>query len=360
MARHINEKAVFDKINQMDEQDGTVYDPTETSDDNDEEDAGDDAPVGEEEIEGSDHEKDDSVAKDVDRSRPSNDEPKNTRKDTQSKEAAPDPSKFRKQGANFVDDKNNIIDPQSGQIIAKAGTERRLFEKTQRLGAVLDERTEKLKKYEAEDKALDNLRGVVKNHGMSTEEFAEGINMVLAFKSDPVGTAKKILESVLAMGHNVTDILGADAGNAIEMSAVSKMLDERLKPLTAPLEQKRVQSENEKIAEAAWQKFCDDNPYADVHDVLMDKLLGDNPGMRPQQAYNAIKDFAYKHNLDFSLPLGPQIEQAQSAQKRKDPANQVRTQKPFPNGGSVRHAAIDDGDINPNADWNTILKSAGL
>ncbi len=235
-----------------------------------------------------------------------------------------------------------------------------MFEKTQRLSTALDERTAKLQRYEQEDKTLDNLRGVVKNHGMSTEEFAEGINMVLAYKSDPVGTAKKILENVLAMGHNVTDILGADAGNAIEMSAVSKMLDERLKPLVAPLEQKRVQSEQEKEAEKQWQKFCEVNDHADVHEVILDKMLGDNPGMSPQKAYNELVKFATKHGLDFSLPLGPQIERRQSAPKNKEPGNPARTQKPFPNGSSVRQTPIDDGDINPNADWNTILKSAGL
>jgi hypothetical protein len=357
MVKHVsNEKNVMAQIDELDKMDGTVYDPDDTSDDNDDEGTGDDA--GTEETTDDDNEENIEALGGTDGSGTTNDEPVNKGKDTKAKEAAPDASTFRKQGTNFVDANNNIVDPQSGQIIAKAGTERRLFEKTQRLGSALDEKSAKLTKYEQDDAKLDNLRGVIKNHGMSTDEFAEGINMVLAFKSDPVGTAKKLLEQVLAMGHNVTDILGADAGNAIEMSAVSRMLDERLKPLIAPLNEKRVQSENEKVAEAAWNKFCEDNPHAEVHDTVMDKLLGDNPGMRPQQAYNHLRDFAHKHNLDFSIPLGPQIEQLQSAPKKKEPGNLPRApQKPFPNGSSVRHAAIDDGDVNPNSDWNTILRS---
>lgn len=358
MAKHVtNEKSVLDKIDAMDEMDGTVYDTTPADDDN----AEDDNDEGEEENTDGNNDEDGGTTDDVAGKRDTNDVTADTKKDTGTKEAAPDPSTYRKQGTNYVDAKNNIVDPQSGQIIAKAGTERRLFEKTQRLSSALDERSAKLTKYEQEDKTLDNLRGVVKNHGMSTDEFAEGINMVLSFKSDPVGTAKKILESVLAMGHNVTDILGADAGNAIEMSAVSKMLDERLKPLTAPLEQQRVSTEQQKQAEKQWEHFCEINDYANVHENTLDKMLGDNPGMTPQKAYNALREFAYKHSLDFSLPLGPQIEKLQSAPKKNNRDNNpARTQKPFPNGSSVRHAAIDDGTIDPNADWNSILRSAGL
>lgn len=359
MAKHVaNEKNVMSMIDEMDKIDGTEYDPADdTSDDEDEGGEQEDAEGSED----GDNGEDDFSINDVDGSRDKPVVNADAGKDKGTKEEPKqNATQFRKQGANFVDDKNNIVDPQSGQIIAKAGTERRLYEKSQRLSSVLDERTAKLQKYEQEDKTLDNLRGMVKSHGMSTEEFAEGINMVLAYKSDPVGTAKKLLENVLAMGHNVTDILGADAGNAIEMSAVSKMLDTRLKPLLEPLENRRVQSEQEKKAEEAWHRFCEDNPHAEVHDVLMDKLLGDNPGMRPQQAYNALRDFAAKHGLDFSLPLGPQIERRQSAPSKKEPGNPARTQKPFPNGSSVKQAPINDGDVSPNADWTTILKSAGL
>jgi hypothetical protein len=357
MARHVkDEKNIMSMIDNMDEIDGTEYDPADAPSDDEDEPEEDVDDRSEDEDGGAD----DGSVDDVDGS---GDKPvvaKDAGKDKGNKEEPKqDASKLRKQGANFVDAQNNIVDPQSGAIIAKAGTERRLFEKAQRLSSVLDERTAKLQKYENEDKTLDNLRGVIKNNGMSTDEFAEGINMVLAYKRDPLATAKKVLENVLAMGHNVTDILGADAGNAIEMSAVSKMLDDRLKPLVAPLEQKRVESEELRKAEAAWQKFCDENQYAEVHEVAMDKLLGEHPDMTPQKAYNAIRDVAYKYNLDFSLPLGPQIEQLKSA-KNKEPAPSARKQKPFPNGSSVSHKPIDDGSINPNADWNTILKSAGL
>ena len=160
------------------------------------------------------------------------------------------------------------------------------------------------------------------------------------------------------MGHNVTDILGADAGNAIEMSAVSKMLDERLKPLIAPLETKRVTDEQTKAAERAWQRFCDENEYADVHEVTLDRMLGENPELTPQKAYNALVQFANKHGLDFSLPLGPQIERKKSAQQNTNRNNNPRTQKPFPNGSSARHSSINDGEINPSDDWASIIKKA--
>ena len=141
------------------------------------------------------------------------------------------------------------------------------------------------------------------------------------------------------------------------MSAVSKMLDERLKPLITPLETKRVTDEQTKAAEKAWQRFCDENEYADVHEVTLDRMLGENPELTPQKAYNALVQFANKHGLDFSLPLGPQIERKKSAQPNNR-NNSPRTQKPFPNGSSARHSSINDGEINPSDDWASIIKKA--
>lgn len=362
MARHINEKsamAMIDKLDDgMDDIEDTVVDNEEAGDDDDED-------LGEDSTEDTNDEDDDGESEGGVQTRSAEDQSGNRqgneRSDNREKSAAQDePSKnIRRQGNNLVDDKNNIVNEQ-GQIIAKAGTERRLFEKTQRLNVALDNKSQALAKYEAEDKQFDNLRGKIKSHGLSVDEFAEGINMVIAFKSDPIGTAKKVLESVLAMGHNVTDILGADAGNAIEMSAVSKMLDERLKPLIAPLENKRVTDEATEQAQRAWDKFCDENPYADIHDTVLDDMLGKNPGLTPQKAYNALRDFCYKRNLDFSQPLAPQIERMQSATNNKNTnrSNPPRTQKPFPNGSSARHSSINDGEINPNDDWASIIKKA--
>lgn len=353
MARHINESAVMSMIDKMD--DGMEDTDLVTNEEENEEE-------GEEDEEEQSGTPEDDNSEDEDeglQQTSSKTESGNTDGDKGNTSATETAKNIRRQGNNFVDDKNNIVDPQTGQIIAKAGTERRLFEKTQRLGVALDNKSQALAKYELEDKTFDNLRGKIKSHGLSVDEFAEGINMVIAYKSDPIGTAKKVLESVLAMGHNVTDILGADAGNAIEMSAVSKMLDERLKPLLQPLDQKRVSDENTEKAQKAWEKFCDENEYADVHEVTLDRMLGSNPDLTPQKAYNALRQFAYDRNLDFSLPLGPQIERLQSAKKNNsNRGNPPRTQKPFPNGSSVPQGSMNSGDVSPNDDWATIIKKA--
>ena len=351
MARHINEKSAMEMIDKLD--DGMEDNDTEIDTREDEENSGEEHGDVEEDEEGSANSNKDTSAEE-DEEQPSTQQSK---KEVSREENTETAKNIRRQGNNLVDANNNIVNEQ-GQIIAKAGTERRLYEKTQRLGAALDNKSQALAKYEAEDKQFDNLRGKVKSHGLSVDEFAEGINMVIGFKSDPIGTAKKVLETVLAMGHNVTDILGADAGNAIEMSAVSKMLDERLKPLLSPLETKRVTDEQTERAQKAWEKFCDDNEYAEVHEVILDRMLGENPDLTPQKAYNALVQFANKHGLDISLPLGPQIERKKSAQNNTNRNNNPRTQKPFPNGSSVSQQSINSGDINPNDDWASIIKKA--
>lgn len=357
--RQTNTEAVMSQIDKLDELDGTDYDPQIETDDNDEEDAGDDAgqstfdeTIGDE-LKPNGTKKDTQNPEEKPQQRNENVEQKSTE---QNKDTGKQPQ-FRKQGNNFVDDKNNIVDPRSGQIIAKAGSERRMYEKMQRQEILLNDRSEKLEKYEKDSKDSSTYFGMVKQAGLSMDEIGEAFNIAIQFKQDPVGAAKKVLEQVLALGHNVTDILGADAGNAIEMSGISRMIDERLKPLITPLQQQRATDQQTKEAQVKLAAWLDENEYADVHLNAIDKLVGDN-GISPQKAYNELYKFAIKHQLDFSKPLGPQIAERQSARNgngnnRQEP----RAQKSFPTGSRVEPASMETKDFGSNASWDDILRS---
>jgi hypothetical protein len=271
---------------------------------------------------------------------------------------APTGDEPRKAGKNFVDKAGNIIDPRTKQVIAKAGQERRLYERSQRLGTILEDAQKRLAKYEAEEQTTTTLMGSIRQHGLVMDDVAEAINIAIQYKQNPVLAAKTVLERVLALGHNVTDILGADAGNAIEMRGVSRMIDERLAPIIQPLQEQRASSERTQKAEVAFQQWVNDNEYADVHLEAIDSLIGQNPDLTPQKAYNALLTFAVKHGLDFSQPLGPQLAARQGAQTTSQ--QERRVQKPFPvnaSGGSNPRPLTDKDYANSDDSWADIVRS---
>lgn len=271
---------------------------------------------------------------------------------------APTDDQPRKAGKNFVDKAGNIIDPRTKQIIAKAGQERRLYERSQRLGTILEDTQRRLAKYEQEEQTATTLMGSIRQHGLVMDDVAEAINIAIQYKQNPVLAAKTVLERVLALGHNVTDILGADAGNAIEMRGVSRMIEERLAPIIQPLQEQRVKNEREQKAEVAFQQWVNDNEYADIHLEAIDTLIGQNADLTPQKAYNALLTFAVKHGLDFSQPLGPQLAARQSAQTTSQ--QERRVQKPFPvngSGGSNPRPLTDKDYANSDDSWADIVRS---
>lgn len=330
------------KIDLMDEMDGTNYDP-KPEEDNDDDDTGSDA--------GDDSSSDDSKEA-VSAKEPA----AKSEEAPAAKSNEPAQEELRRQGPNFADKHGNLVDPNTRQIIAKAGVERKLWEKWQRTNTVLQDTSAKLADYQKREQEATSFHSLLKESSLNTEEFGNAINVAIKFKSDPVAAAKIVLEQVLALGHNVTDILGQDAGNAIEMSAVQRMLDKRLAPIIEPLNQKREQDERTKEAQAAFDRFLVEHEYADVHLEAIDDLVGKNPDLSPQKAYRALLLFANKHKLDFSQPLGPQLNSASAkpTNRQEQPSNR----KPFPNGSVVEQQSLDTEEFSTTSSWDDIVKKA--
>ena len=333
------------KIDLMDQVDGADYDPTPEED---EDEGNDDASKTDDNDSSSDDNKETVTAKEP----PTKSEEEEEAPAAKSKEPAQE--ELRRQGPNFADKHGNLVDPNTRQIIAKAGVERKLWEKWQRTNTVLQDTAAKLAAYEKREQEATSFHSLLKESNLTTEEFGNAINVAIKYKSDPVAAAKMVLEQVLALGHNVTDILGADAGNAIEMSAVQRMLDKRLAPIIEPLTQKREQEERTREAQAAFDRFLVEHEYADVHLGAIDELIGRNPDLSPQKAYRALLLFANKHKLDFSQPLGPQLNSASAkpTNRQEQPSNR----KPFPNGSIVEQQPLETDEFSTSSSWDEIVK----
>lgn len=355
----VNEDKLLDMVNDLDDADGSSYGDgpeDEDTDDNDEQDAGDeDTDADGDEADGdSDGDSDDSDNPDL----AARDARGNQQQD------APDIKGLRPvPGGLFQDVKGNLVDAK-GNILARAGSERRLFERSQRQGAVLSEQQNTIQQLTQERDQLNRMIDQPRALGLDMNDLAVGYPIISEFKKNPVEAAKKIVEMVLGMGHNLNEILGQDAGSSVEMSAIQRMLDQRLAPLNQIEEQRTArikEQENARAAEAAITRFVDEHENAGIHLEAIDNLIGRNRGMTPERAYFEIRGFAQKHGLDFSKPLAPQIEAVARAQNREQPQ---RRQSPrniaMPNGrGRPSVQTMQQGESASATDsWGDIIQRA--
>jgi hypothetical protein len=359
MATRPKEEAMLDMVNQIDEADGTDYgDGPEDEediegDDNDEEDAGDDDSEGGQDDD--DNSDDDSESSDDSDGRPG--------VSTESRSVnQPDIKGLRPVPGGFLQDKNGNLYNAQGQLLARAGSERRLFERSQRQGSMLEEQRSAIERLSQENQQYKQAMEAPARLGINAEDLQIGYPIIADFKRDPVAATRKMLEMVLGMGHNLNEVIGGDGGQSLDMKAVSRMLEDRLAPLNdirnARDQQQKVEQER-RATEAAITRFVDEHEHSSLHLEAIDSLIGKNPGMTPERAYFEIRAFAQKHNLDFSKPLGPQIagvqNQRQQPQRRQSPRN-----IPLPNGRSrpaVRN--MDQGNSASATDtWDSIINRA--
>ena len=257
---------------------------------------------------------------------------------------------------SFADEKGNIVD-EGGRIIAPAGVSARLHGQNRRLKQELDAATsEGYKLYEA-NKVFASMSQAVTQANISHDELATAIDMAGRMKTNPLSVAKEIVAMVAAEGYNVTDLLGADVGDSIDMKAIKQMIDTRLAPITQQEQVRTQNSQHEAAALKAYNGFVSQNTYADVHADEIASVM-QKYGLKPQAAYNELMSVINRNGLDPSQPLQPQIAMRKQRMQQQ-PAAQQNNAKPMPNGAVTRSATVGANTVaQADTSWDDLIRSA--
>jgi post-segregation antitoxin (ccd killing protein) len=212
------------------------------------------------------------------------------------------------------------------------------------------------------------LNDIPRQYQLSNEQVAEGLDFARRIKQgDLLGVAKDLVAKAAAGGVNISEIVGTTVGDSVDMRAIRAMMDERLGPITRAEAQTVEQDQARERATTAYNEFISINEYADVQGEII-AAYAKNNGVPLQKAYNDVRNFAATNQLDFSLPLGPQIEErrAQAAvpveqqQQQQQPANNTQL-RPMPNGVSTHSSAVTPQTpvyADPDDDWGSIIRRA--
>lgn len=276
------------------------------------------------------------------------------------------PQGLKRVGREFADSKGNIVD-KTGKIIAGAGESARHWQAASRATARVGQLERQLQATsqmkEADQRLLAQAREIAEmptKLGVSREDFNEGITLIKQFGENPVNVAREIVARTLALGYNVTDILGAKAGDALEMKAVTRLVNDATAPIREQRDREARLQENNTRAEGEYNKFVARYPDAETHGNEIAHLMKSR-NLNAVEAYHEVKLFAAENRLDFNEPLGPQIQALQSGRGQSQQPGARRHDAPMPNGhrGNDRNTMTTEPEMaNGDDDWASIIKSS--
>ena len=220
------------------------------------------------------------------------------------------------------DEKKNLV-ADTGQIVAKSGAERRIFEKVQKENELLktqyNEFQKFLPKYKEdydrlanENKSYANIKSICEQGGINDQEMGIAVELIKNYKNDPVATVKNMLDDLKTKGYDIDNL----ESKQNEDKRIQEMLDARLKPYTEKLEQERIREEQVNAFREQVEEFKREHEHSGVHQKEIVALAQKTNG-NYEKAYYELRSWYERNGYDFSKSISEQSKQLQTNNVKK-------------------------------------------
>jgi hypothetical protein len=221
---------------------------------------------------------------------------------------------INEQGKNKSKGNNNSQDllDGNGNIIAKAGAERRFYEENVKLKRdrdifntqVMPKLRQNYDAMVARVKAYDDAMKSMQAGDLTPEDMQTGFNLIRQWKKSPQDTLKFLLTQAKSYGMTIDGVGGVDAG------AINQMLDEKLKPFIQERETRIRQQQIEQQSIQQYNDFIQKYPDAEKHTEELAYLLRKNPNMSLDAVYFMLRNHYSTKGYDFNTPLAEILQQS--------------------------------------------------
>jgi len=204
-----------------------------------------------------------------------------------------------------------------GNIIAKAGAERRFYEENVRLKKDRDNFNQNIlprikQEYDEMANRINAYNETFKSLQMgdlSTEDINLGLELIRQWKKSPKDTINFLLTQ--AKSYGIDDISDEDKSK-INMSAINQMLDQKLQPLLQQRENEQRQIQARMRAKNIYNNFISKYPDAQNHVNELAYMFKKSGGNEPLDAiYYRLKNYYLENGYDFNTPLAEILKQKQ-------------------------------------------------
>ena len=271
-----------------------------------------------------------------------------------SAEASPADSE---QGATRSDDANQTgqagspqdLKDAQGNVIARGGAERRLYERANNEKVRADKATRESDTLKDQLQAITNAGSVGTQYNLSPEEVTTGAQLIAAYKENPVGTIKYMLTQAQASGHNVDELVEG----SMDAGAIKQIVDNALQPLLAEHQERTDTQNTNNEALEIYNTFSTQFPDAYPHEDSLAKLMQQDPGLSPDTAYYKLKSYYLERNLDCTKSLEA-LQQEQSVAGPRE-----NTQQALPEGNVAINNVTDTSQVaDVNTSFDDIIRGA--
>lgn len=259
-----------------------------------------------------------------------------------------------KQQSNKQQRNNNSQDliDENGNVIAKAGAERRFYEENVRLKREREHfNTNVLPRIKQEYDAMVNKINAynetlksMQSGDLSTQDITLGMELIRQWKQSPADTIKFLLTQAKSYGINIDN-----DSNAVNMQAINQMLDQKLQPFIQEREAKQREYTAKQNALNIYNDFMSKYPDAKNHVNEIADLYKRNPNQSLDAIYYQLKNYYLKNNYDFNTPLA---EIFKNKTQNKNTFNGINVNQ------NVKTARIQTPVAKANASFDSIIREA--
>lgn len=223
------------------------------------------------------------------------------------------------------DGRGNLIDG-AGNIVARAGADRRRFQELQTTRAELDRVSAEVEAYRTASQQYSQL-------GITPQEAASAYAFIAHMKKDPVAAAQKLLADLKAAGYDI-----GVGGSGVDTAAIRSIVQDAIAPF-AQDRQMQVEAEEQRAAVTSGvQDFFAAEPRYDAHLPELQGILAEmdpafvqsNPVAALREAGYELRDRLAEAGLKFGVPTRPNAAPKTGAptQSRTAPSNARTPSRP--------------------------------
>jgi len=251
----------------------------------------------------------------------------------------------------------DLVDPVTGRTVAKGGIERRVFEEGQRHARENNQLKQQLGAVQRQVQSGNQVMQEATRLNISPEDHMVAIRVMSDFLRDPVRTLGMLVEEVKSKGYPIP-FLQEGVNPGMDLNAISRMIDNKLQPLTQEQQRNQQQVQLRQQAERELQGFLAENPEGNANLDVLTEMLQAQPDLSLHAAYTKMIRWAHANGLDWSRPLKQQLGQPQQPNSQQ-PEPQPR-QIPGRRSASGNGAAPvgNNAPMSENASWGDIIRQA--
>ena len=216
------------------------------------------------------------------------------------------------------DDQGRIVD-KDGNVIAATREEKQNMFNYNRLRHTADKIAQRNTQLEGEITKLQRIRDLPAQLGITVEQMGEAAQYRAGLERDPINTVRDIVAGVMQKGYTMQQLFGDDAPSTLNAGLIRRELQQHLQPITERFATEQREQRVQERATNDMQDFVANHQFAEVHGDAIANLVGRNEGMSPEKAYYELRMWAADRGLDFSQPLGPQVQQQRQQPSQRQP-----------------------------------------